>query len=81
VLVNNTRLTVIGVLAAKARLAKWIMTHVLHPISVMLQKFAITPFSRIKGDSIRMVFVQVDPAANMDNVILQIKILLPNDIT
>jgi putative ABC transport system permease protein len=42
----------------------------------MLQKFARTPFSRIMGDTIRMVFVQVDPKANMDNVILQIQILL-----
>ena len=45
-------------------------------ISLMLQKFAITPFSKINGDTIRMVFVQVNPKANMDNVILQIKILL-----
>ena len=46
------------------------------PISVMLQKFARTPFSRIMGDSIRMIFVQIDPQANMDNVITQIQILL-----
>jgi putative ABC transport system permease protein len=77
VLVNNTRLTVIGVLAAKGTVGEVDYdTRAYIPISVMLQKFAITPFSRIKGDSIRMVFVQVDPAANMDNVILQIKILL-----
>jgi putative ABC transport system permease protein len=77
VLVSNTRLTVIGVMAEKGTVGEVDYdTRAYIPISVMLQKFAITPFSRIKGDSIRMVFVQIDPKANMDNVILQIKILL-----
>ena len=67
----------IGVLAAKGTVGEVDYdTRAYIPISLMLQKFAITPFSRIKGDTIRMVFVQVDPKANMDNVILQIKILL-----
>jgi len=77
ILVSNTRLTVIGVLAEKGTVGEVDYdTRAYIPISVMLQKFAVTPFSRIKGDTIRMVFVQVDPKANMDNVILQIKILL-----
>ena len=76
-LVSNTRLTVIGVMAEKGTVGEVDYdTRAYIPISVMLQKFAITPFSRIKGDAIRMVFVQIDPKANMDNVILQIKILL-----
>jgi putative ABC transport system permease protein len=77
ILVNNTRLTVIGVMAKKGTVGEVDYdTRAYIPISVMLQKFAITPFGRINGDTIRMVFVQVDPKANMDNVILQIKILL-----
>jgi putative ABC transport system permease protein len=77
ILVSNTRLTVIGVLAEKGTVGEVDYdTRAYIPISVMLQKFTITPFSRIKGDTIRMVFVQVDPKASMDNVILQIKILL-----
>ena len=77
ILVSNTRLTVIGVMAEKGTVGEVDYdTRAYIPISVMLDKFAITPFSRIKGDVIRMVFVQVDPKANMDNVILQIKILL-----
>ena len=77
ILVSNTRLTVIGVMAEKGTVGEVDYdTRAYIPISVMLQKFAITPFSRIKGDTIRMVFVQVDPKANMDNVILQIQILL-----
>jgi putative ABC transport system permease protein len=77
VLVSNTRLTVIGVMAKKGTVGEVDYdTRAYIPISVMLQKFAITPFGRIKGDTIRMVFVQVDPKVNMENVILQIKILL-----
>jgi putative ABC transport system permease protein len=77
ILINNTRVTVIGVLAEKGTVGEVDYdTRAYIPISLMLQKFAITPFSRIKGDTIRMVFVQVDPKASMDNVILQIKILL-----
>jgi putative ABC transport system permease protein len=77
ILIYNTRVTVIGVMAAKGTVGEVDYdTRAYIPISLMLQKFAITPFSRIKGDTIRMVFVQIDPKANMDNVILQIKILL-----
>jgi putative ABC transport system permease protein len=77
ILIYNTRVTVIGVLAEKGTVGEVDYdTRAYIPISLMLQKFAITPFSRIKGDTIRMVFVQVDPKASMDNVILQIKILL-----
>ncbi len=76
-LISNTRATVIGVLAAKGTVGDVDYdTRAYIPITLMLQKFAITPFSQIKGDTIRMVFVQVDPKAKMDNVILQIKILL-----
>jgi putative ABC transport system permease protein len=76
-LVSNTRLTVIGVLAEKGTVGEIDYdTRMYIPISVMLDKFARTPFSRIMGDQIRMVFVQIDPSANMDNIILQIQILL-----
>jgi len=77
ILVSNTRLTVIGVMAEKGTVGEIDYdTRMYIPISVMLDKFARTPFSRIMGHQIRMVFVQVDPKANMDNVILQIQILL-----
>ena len=77
ILIYNTRVTVIGVTGEKGTVGEVDYdTRAYIPISLMLDKFAITPFSKIKGDTIRMVFVQVDPKANMDNVILQIKILL-----
>jgi putative ABC transport system permease protein len=77
ILVSNTRLTVVGVLAEKGTVGEVDYdSRAYMSISLMLQKFARTPFSRIMGDTIRMVFVQVDPKADMDNVILQIQILL-----
>jgi putative ABC transport system permease protein len=77
ILIYNTRVTVIGVLAEKGTVGEVDYdTRAYIPISLMLQKFAISPFAKIKGDMIRMVYVQVDPKANIDNVILQIKILL-----
>ena len=77
ILIYNTRVTVIGVMAEKGTVGEVDYdTRAYIPISLMLQKFAISPFAKIKGDMIRMVYVQVDPKANMDNVILQIKILL-----
>jgi putative ABC transport system permease protein len=77
ILVSTTRLTVVGVLAPKGTVGEVDYDSRMYiPISLMLEKFARTPFSRITGDSIRMIFVQVDPKANMDNVITQIQILL-----
>jgi putative ABC transport system permease protein len=77
ILVEYTRMTVIGVMAEKGTVGEVDYdARAYIPISVMLAKFARTPFSRITGDTIRMVYVQVDPDANMDNVILQIQILL-----
>ncbi len=77
ILIYNTRVNVIGVLAGKGTVGEVDYdTRAYIPISLMLQKFAITPFAQIKGDMIRMIYVQLDPKANMDNVILQIKILL-----
>jgi putative ABC transport system permease protein len=77
ILVGSTRLTVVGVLAEKGTVGEVDYDARLYtPISVVLQKFAQTPFSRIVGDQIRMIFIQVDESADMDNVILQVQILL-----
>jgi putative ABC transport system permease protein len=76
-LVSTTRMTVIGVLAEKGTVGEIDYDARLYtPISVVLDKFTRTPFSRINGEQIRMIFVQVKDSANMDNVILQIQILL-----
>jgi hypothetical protein len=33
-------------------------------------------FARFMGDSVRMIYVEVDPEANLDNIITQIELLL-----
>jgi len=74
---SSVRMTVIGVMAEKGTVGEIDYDARLYtPISVVLQKFTRTPFGRITGDQIRMIFVQIDDSANMDNVILQIEILL-----
>ncbi|MGA2503219.1 MAG: ABC transporter permease [Anaerolineales bacterium] len=77
ILVGTTRLTVVGVLAEKGAVGEIDYDARLYtPISIVLDKFTRTAFSRINGDQIRMIFVQVDNSADMNNVILQTQILL-----
>jgi len=77
VLVSTTRLTVIGVMAERGTVGEVDYDARLYtPLSVVLQKFARTPFARITGDRVRMIYVQIADSANMDNVILQIQLLL-----
>jgi putative ABC transport system permease protein len=77
ILVGTTRLTVVGVLAEKGTVGEIDYDARLYtPISIVLDKFTRTAFSRINGDQIRMIFVQVDNSADMNNVILQTQILL-----
>jgi putative ABC transport system permease protein len=77
ILVSTTRLTVIGVMAERGTVGEVDYDARLYtPLSVVLQKFARTPFARITGDRVRMIYVQIADSANMDNVILQIQLLL-----
>ncbi len=77
ILVGTTRLTVVGVLAEKGTVGEIDYDARLYtPISIVLDKFTRTAFSQINGDQIRMIFVQVDNSADMNNVILQTQILL-----
>ena len=76
ILVSSTRLTVIGVMAERGTVGEVDYDARMYiPLSVMLQKFARSPFARITGESVRMIYVQIDDSANMDNVILQIQLL------
>jgi putative ABC transport system permease protein len=77
IVVGYTRVTVIGVLAAKGTVGDVDYDSRLYmPISLVLQKFAITPFAQIMGEEIRTIYVQLEDTADMDNVILQIEVLL-----
>jgi len=75
--VGNTKLAVIGVFEEKGLVGNTDFdSRIYIPISVVFQKFTFNPFARFMGDSIRMVYVEVDPKANLDDVITQIQLLL-----
>jgi putative ABC transport system permease protein len=75
--VNNTKMTVIGVLKSKGTVSGTNFDEALYtPIQTVFQKFVANEFARIFGDRVRTIYVSVDKNANMDDVILQIKLLL-----
>jgi putative ABC transport system permease protein len=75
--VGTTKMTVIGVMKEKGLVGNTDYdTYVFMPITVVFQKFTPSMFARIMGDSIRMIYVEVDPDANIDDIITQIKLLL-----
>ena len=75
--VGNTKLAVIGVFKEKGLVGNTDFdSRVYTPITVVFQKFTPSEFARFLGDRIRMIYVQVDPSANLDDVITQIKLLL-----
>ena len=75
--VGTTKLTVIGVFEEKGLVGNTDFdSRVYLPISVVFQKFTFNPFARISGDQIRMIYVEVDPEANLDDIITQIELLL-----
>jgi putative ABC transport system permease protein len=74
---NNTKLTVIGVFAERGNVGGTDYdARVYTPITVVFQKFTPSMFARIMGDSVRVIYVELKPEANMEDVILQIQLLL-----
>ncbi len=77
VTVGTTKMTVIGVMAEKGAVGNTNYdSYVFMPITVVFQKFTPSMFARFMGDSIRMIYVEVDPDANIDDIITQVEILL-----
>ncbi len=75
--VGTTRLVVIGVFEEKGLVGDVDYdTRLYMPITVVLDKFAQSQFSRIMGDRVRLIYVEVDDQENLDDVILQIQLLL-----
>ena len=75
--VGNTKLAIIGVFDEKGLVGNTDYDSRLYlPISVVFQKFTPSIFARFLGDSIRMIYVKVDPSADLDTVIQQIELLL-----
>jgi len=74
---GSTKLTVIGVLAERGVVGEVDYDERVYiPITVVFQKFTPSMFARITGDSVRMIYVEVEEDANLDNVITQIQLLL-----
>ena len=77
VTVDNTKLTVIGVLAEKGLVGDVDYDARLYtPITVVFQKFTHTQFARIFGDRVRVIYVEVENQENLADTILQIELLL-----
>jgi putative ABC transport system permease protein len=77
VIVGNTSLTVIGVMAEKGTVGGQDYDARLYtPITVVFQRFTPSRFARVVGDRINTVVVQVKDQKQIDNVILQIQLLL-----
>ncbi|HEX9018715.1 MAG TPA: ABC transporter permease, partial [Anaerolineaceae bacterium] len=75
--VNNTDLTVIGVLAPKGLAAGTDFDQLVYtPIQVVFKKFTPSQFARFLGNRVRTIFVSVDKNASMDQVVQQITLLL-----
>jgi putative ABC transport system permease protein len=75
--IGTTRLAVIGKLAEKGLVGNTDYdARVYLPISVVFQKFTPSMFARFMGDRVRMIYVEMDPKANLDDVITQIELLL-----
>ena len=75
--VGTVKMTVIGVLAKKGTVGEVNYDARLYtPITVIFSHFTDSRFARIAGDRVRMIYVKVNDAKNMDSIILQIKLLL-----
>jgi putative ABC transport system permease protein len=75
--VGTIKLTVIGVLAEKGTVGEVDYDSRLYtPITVIFDRFVDSPFARIRGDQVRMIYVKVADTKQIDSIILQIQLLL-----
>ncbi len=77
VTVGTLKFAVIGVFEEKGTIGETDYDgRVYMPITTVFQKFTYSVLARFMGDNVRMIYVEVEKDANMENVILQIKLLL-----
>jgi putative ABC transport system permease protein len=75
--IGNTRLGVIGVMAAKGTTSGTDYdTTIFIPITTLFQKFNFDPFAKIMGDTVRQVVVEMSSSADSATVQQQILLLL-----
>jgi putative ABC transport system permease protein len=74
---GNTKLTVVGVMAEKGLTGgQDYNMNLFTPITVVFEKFLPNQFARMFGNRVRTIYIQVDPQANIDDLILQVELLL-----
>ena len=77
VTVGTLKMTVVGVLAEKGLVGEVDYdARIYMPITVVFQKFTNSQFARFLGDNVRLIYVELEEDANLDDVILQIQLLL-----
>ncbi|MBT3391792.1 MAG: FtsX-like permease family protein, partial [Chloroflexi bacterium] len=77
VTVGTTKFTVIGVFAEKGLVGDVDYdSRIYMPITVVFQKFTPSQFAAMRGDSVRLIYVEVAEDADQNDVILQIELLL-----
>jgi putative ABC transport system permease protein len=84
VIVDTTRLSVIGVLAEKGMVGDVDYDARLYtPITVVWHYFSTQQFARIMGDRVNMIYVEIADPDQMDDIITQISLLLAkrHDVT
>jgi putative ABC transport system permease protein len=75
--VGTIKMTVIGVLAKKGTVGEVDYDARLYtPVTVIFSHFTDSRFARINGDRVRLIYVKIDNAKNMNSIILQIQLLM-----
>jgi len=77
VTIGNTKFTVVGVFEEKGLVGDVDYDmRIYMPITVVFQKFTSSELSKIRGDSVRLIYIEIDEDVNQEDVILQIELLL-----
>jgi putative ABC transport system permease protein len=77
VTVERTKLTVIGVFEQRGMVGSTDYdSQLFTPITVVFQKFTPSFFARVMGDSVRMITVELEEGASIEDVTNQINLLL-----
>jgi putative ABC transport system permease protein len=77
VTVDRTKLTVVGVFEERGMVGNTDFDSQLYtPITVVFQKFTPSFFARVMGDSVRMITVELEEGASIEEVTNQINLLL-----
>ena len=79
--VGTTRLTVIGVAEERGVVGSTDFDAQLYaPITLVYDKFVPSQFAQLVGNSVRLIYAQIDEEADMEDVMLQIQLKLANSM-